>query len=235
MSLYVEFSRSITTTEWSLVTDTAGPDVDTRKGFFVAQVDLSALASTDVYRLRIYEKVLTGSSQKLIFDAHLTGVQASPIYETPPLMLMHGWDMTIVKVSGTDRTITWSVRDRGFIEQVFGQSETVGTTEHSMATDSAGPSAQTADGLYQVFVDGAAVAAADQFQVRIYEKALSSGTQRVVYEAILSQAQLGPLVFPAIELLHGWDGTIDKLTGTDRVFEWSIRRQVVESVYSVSG
>jgi hypothetical protein len=241
MSQYVEFgSVTIGATETSLTTNTAGPDVDTTKGWFSAQIDVSALASTDVYRFRVYEKVLTGSSQKLVWDARLTGVQATPIFESPSFMLVHGWDMTIVKVSGTDRSLSWSVRNRGTTEQAFGQSETVTTTEHSMPADAAGPTTQTADGVYQVFVDGAALALADQFQVRIYEKAMSTSTQRVVFESILSQAQLGPVAFPVIELLHGWDATIDKLTGTDRAFEWSIRKlsaaaAAAETTYPVTG
>ena len=29
---------------------------------------------------------------------------------TPALVLMHGWDMTILKLAGTDRSIEWSIR-----------------------------------------------------------------------------------------------------------------------------
>lgn len=240
MSLYVEGSETVSTTEWSLSTDSAGPDADTTPGWFQLLLDVNALASTDVYRLRIYEKVLSSSTQKVIYDAYLTGVQASPIYETRPLMLMHGWDMTLVKVSGTDRAIEWSIRKLSVIEQAFSGSETVSTTEHSMTTDTSGPDAETSDGVFQIFIDGPAVAAADQFRVRVYEKANSAGTQRVVFEKILSQAPTGPLVLPSIELLNGWDGTIDKLTGTDRAFDWSIRKlsaaaAAAETTYPVIG
>jgi hypothetical protein len=29
---------------------------------------------------------------------------------SPTLIVMHGWDATLDKISGTDRAITWSIR-----------------------------------------------------------------------------------------------------------------------------
>jgi uncharacterized protein YhhL (DUF1145 family) len=29
---------------------------------------------------------------------------------SPALVLMHGWDMSLLKTAGTDRAITWSIR-----------------------------------------------------------------------------------------------------------------------------
>lgn len=107
-------------------------------------------------------------------------------------------------------------------------SATIGTTEHSLATNTSygTDDAQTDDGVVQVFLDLNALAAGDQFQFRIYEKVQnSSGTQRVVYEAILTGAQAQPVfASPALTLMHGWDATLDKLAGTDRAIPWSIRR-----------
>ena len=106
-------SETVSGTEWSLTTDTAGPDATVDTGIFQAFIDLSALAAGDVYEFRCYEKVISGGTQRLVFTAAFAGVQAMPIWTCPTLVLMHGWDMTLIKISGTDRSITWSIRKVG--------------------------------------------------------------------------------------------------------------------------
>lgn len=103
-------TQSVTNTEHSMTTDTTGPDVDTTDGIYQAFIDVSAIAAADLFRVRIYEKAQSSDTQRVVYDAYIGGPQATPNYATPALMLMHGWDMTIIKVSGTDRTITWSIR-----------------------------------------------------------------------------------------------------------------------------
>ena len=109
------------------------------------------------------------------------------------------------------------------VTQVYSGTEAVSTTEHSCTTDTAGPDADTTAGVYQVFLDVSDMVAGDQLQVRVYEKVRSGDTQRVVYEAILSDVQAHPVwVSPALMLMHGWDVTLDALAGTITVL-WSIR------------
>ena len=110
------------------------------------------------------------------------------------------------------------------ITELYNGIETVSTTEWSMTTDTAGPDADTTDGVFQLFVEVAALASTDEFRIRIYEKVRSAGTQRVVYDATLVGAQPGPFVSPSLILMHGWDMTIIKVAGTDRSIEWSIRQ-----------
>lgn len=104
-------------------------------------------------------------------------------------------------------------------------TEAVGTTEHSLATDTSYDSgdAQTTDGFLSVVLDLNDMIAGDQLQIRIYEKVTSSGTQRIAYQAILTGAQSQPLWYsPAIPVMHGWDVTLDALAGTITV-DWSLR------------
>lgn len=103
-------TETVTTTEWSMTTDTAGPDADTTDGVFQAFLELNALAAGDVFEFRIYEKVLSSSTQRLIFESRFANVQGAPVWASPSLILMHGWDMTLKKISGTDRAINWSIR-----------------------------------------------------------------------------------------------------------------------------
>lgn len=106
----------------------------------------------------------------------------------------------------------------------FEGSETVGTTEHSLTTDTAGPDATTTDGIFQAFIDLNALAAGDEFIFKVYETvATSGGTQRLVYSATFLGAQPTPVwVSPTLILGVGWDMTLDKVTGTDRAIVWRI-------------
>lgn len=110
------------------------------------------------------------------------------------------------------------------ITEAFSGTEAVGTTEHSMTTDTAGPDVETSDGVFQIFLDVSDMIAGDRLQIRIYEKVLSSSTQRIVYEAVLEGAQPQPIwVSPSLVLMHGWDATLDALAGTITC-DWSIRK-----------
>lgn len=110
------------------------------------------------------------------------------------------------------------------ITEAFSGTEAVGTTEHSMTTDTAGPDVETSDGVFQIFLDVSDMIAGDRLQIRIYEKVLSTSTQRIVYEAVLEGAQPQPIwVSPSLVLMHGWDATLDALAGTITC-DWSIRK-----------
>lgn len=100
-------TETISTTEWSLTTDTAGPDAETSDGTFCVVLDTSAIAAGDVFELRFYEKARSGDTQRLMWSATL-GV--GPGHVSPWMPGMHGWDFTLVKISGTDRAILWSIR-----------------------------------------------------------------------------------------------------------------------------
>lgn len=103
-------TETVSTTEWSMTTDTSGPDAETSDGVFQAFIDLNALAAGDLFEFRVYEKCQSGSTQRLVMTATFSGVQSQPLYPTPALTLLHGWDMTLKKISGTDRAIDWSIR-----------------------------------------------------------------------------------------------------------------------------
>jgi len=103
-------TEAVSSTEWSLTTDTAGPDVDTTDGVFQCFIDISAMLAGDQFQLRVYEKARGADTQRVVYEAILTGAPSMPILVTPSLVLMNGWDFTLKKLAGTDRTITWSIR-----------------------------------------------------------------------------------------------------------------------------
>lgn len=102
-------TEAVSTTEWSLTTDTSGPDADTTDGVFQVFVDVSDMIAGDQLQIRIYEKVRSGDTQRIVYQAYLTGAQSEPIWVSPSLLLMHGWDVTLDALAGTI-TCNWSIR-----------------------------------------------------------------------------------------------------------------------------
>jgi hypothetical protein len=110
------------------------------------------------------------------------------------------------------------------ISEAFTGTEAVGATEWSMTTDTAGPDAETSDGVFQVFLDVNDMVAGDILQIRLYETVYAAQTQRCCNEWILTGVQACPMwVSDAFTLLHGWDFTLDALAGTITCL-WSIRK-----------
>lgn len=103
-------------------------------------------------------------------------------------------------------------------------TEAVSTTEHSCINDTSTIATDTTDGIYQLVLDLSDMVAADILQIRCYEKARSTDTQRVLQEWIVSGVQSNPnWISPAVTLGEGWDFTLDALAGTITV-NWSIRQ-----------
>lgn len=109
-------------------------------------------------------------------------------------------------------------------EAYTGNAVTVGVTELSMVTGTTTLATDTNDGIYQIFIDFANMAAGDEYEIKVKERVLAASTQRVIWTASVAGAQPGIFVSPTLILLHGWDATLDKLTGTDRAITWSIRK-----------
>ena len=109
---YAAGSETVSTTEHSLTTDTAGPDTQTDDGVYQCFLDLNALALGDSFEFRVYEKVQSSDTQRVVLLQSWSNAQGTDgaIWVSPSLVLIHGWDMTLIKTAGTDRAITWSIR-----------------------------------------------------------------------------------------------------------------------------
>lgn len=101
---------------------------------------------------------------------------------------------------------------------------TVSTSEISFVSGTTTLQNNTTAGVYQLLVDAANMAKGDEFLIKVKEKVKSAGTQRVVFQATLSDAQTEIFTMPPMMFLHGWDMTIIKVAGTDRAFDGSVRK-----------
>lgn len=115
------------------------------------------------------------------------------------------------------------------LEYAAGTAVTVTNTETSLSVDGGTttgvPRADTNAGSYMLFLDGVAnMVKGDEYRVRIYERARTGGTTRLVFSASISDAQSEMFVTPPLMLGLGWDITLTRISATSRAFDWSVRR-----------
>lgn len=90
------------------------------------------------------------------------------------------------------------------------------TTEHDLAT-------VTDAGIYVLAVDVNALVNGETVRLRIYGKARSSDTERLIYDATFSHAQSSPLKESvAIVSPHHMRATLRQDGGTGRAYPWAI-------------
>ena len=107
--LYVDTGTSISTTEYSLTNDSTVIATQTTDAMIQAFIDFANMVAGDQYEVKVLEKVYGAGSQRTIYHAVLTGTQPGPLV-TPGLIVMHGWDVTVKRLAGSDRSISWSIR-----------------------------------------------------------------------------------------------------------------------------
>lgn len=104
-------TESITSTEWSLTGDDNTLDAITTDGVYQLWLDVSDMITGDELQIRIYEKVQAADTQRVVYQSNLFGPQSPPIWVSPTLILIHGWDMSLDQIAGTSGiTVTWSIR-----------------------------------------------------------------------------------------------------------------------------
>jgi hypothetical protein len=103
-------TTAVGATEWSCTTNTSGPDTDTTATTVQVFLDVSDMIAGDQLQIRIYEECRSGDTQRLVYESILTGAQSSPMWVSPALILMWGWDVTLKTLAGTSITVLWSIR-----------------------------------------------------------------------------------------------------------------------------
>ena len=108
-----------------------------------------------------------------------------------------------------------------------GNNVSITATETSLAVNGGSTSLQTitSKGVYSVWIDGVAnLVKGDEYRWRVYEKASTGATKRMVFNGTISDAQAEPVVIPHLMLGLGWDVTLQRISATSRAFHWSVRR-----------
>lgn len=103
-------TATISTTEYSLPNNSTTLTPITADGVYQVFIDFFNMASGDEYLIKVYEKVTSGGTQRVIFTASLLGIQSPPVWVAPSMIFLHGWDVTVTRIAGTNRSISWSIR-----------------------------------------------------------------------------------------------------------------------------
>jgi hypothetical protein len=102
-------AKDVSATEWSLTNNSSSVGSVTTDGVYQFFIDLSDMVSGDILEIRVYEKARSGDTQRLIYNTSFTGTMVDPLWASPSLILMHGWDATVNATVGTIN-VTWSIR-----------------------------------------------------------------------------------------------------------------------------
>ena len=105
-----EASATISTSEFSLPGNTSVgvPTVQTDTCQMQPFVYVAAMAAGDEFLVQLYEKVTSGGAQIVLDSWRLVFPQDRIVL--PAVILHNGWDLTIKKIAGTDRSVQWSLR-----------------------------------------------------------------------------------------------------------------------------
>ena len=101
-------TASISTTEFSCPNNSTTLTPVTVDGVYQVFLDTSDMVEGDQLQIRIYEKCRSADTQRIIYEAVLTGAMAET-WVSPSLILLHGWDVTLDALAGTI-TVNWSIR-----------------------------------------------------------------------------------------------------------------------------
>jgi hypothetical protein len=73
-------------------------------------IDLNPMVAGDIMAIRYYEKTLTGSTERLVWEQVVGHAQAEPVFKSIPCTCVHAGSFRIEQTDGTGRTFDWSVR-----------------------------------------------------------------------------------------------------------------------------
>lgn len=108
----VHGSATISTSEYYLFSASTSLTSQTTSAKISGWIDFVNMTAAETYDVKVYEKVNAGTA-KLAFTNRLIGVQ-SELYWVPEFWAVEGYEISVTKVAGTDRSILWSLnRDVG--------------------------------------------------------------------------------------------------------------------------
>ena len=103
-------SPTIGSTEYFCASASTTASYQTTDGVYQLQVDLAAVAKGDVFVIRAYEKVVSSGTTRKVEEWRVANAQGSPVWVSPTLIFLHGWEFSLQKAAGTDRSLPFSIR-----------------------------------------------------------------------------------------------------------------------------
>lgn len=106
-----EQNLTVSTTELSLITGTSTLTPQTTEGTLQVLIDgiAAGVLKGERFRVKVYEKVRAADTMRLIYSDDIYNVP-SGTWVSVPFIVAKGWQVTMTKIAGTDRTFPTSVR-----------------------------------------------------------------------------------------------------------------------------
>lgn len=102
---FTENSATVSTTEINVFTGNTTLTVQTTDQIQQLLIDFNAMTTGDVFQVRAYESF--NSTIRRVDRWTFRGAQSDPGFIVPSMLLGIGYYITIVRLSGSDRTIRW--------------------------------------------------------------------------------------------------------------------------------
>jgi hypothetical protein len=103
----VDDAATIGATEYYLASDSTTKTSQTEDCMLQVTIDVSVLDTGDSYEWKLYEKINT--VEQVFASGVVSGAQPHPIV-IPALTVGNGWEVSMKKLTGTDRSIGWTLR-----------------------------------------------------------------------------------------------------------------------------
>lgn len=102
-------SATISTTEYFLASDGTSATYQTTVCDLEVFLDLSAMQAADTYVLKLYEKVNAGTA-RVYSTTTYNNVQSPAHVRIDAGLVGEGWEVSLTRTAGVDRSIAWSLR-----------------------------------------------------------------------------------------------------------------------------
>lgn len=103
-------SATIGATEFFLASNSITKVDQTTDAAIQVWLDFINLTNGDEYRVRVYERISSAGTTRIAEEWVIAHAQSTPMWPSPVLLFMHGWEFSVTKLAGTDRSILWSIR-----------------------------------------------------------------------------------------------------------------------------
>lgn len=191
-------------------------------GGYQVVIDTTTLVANERLEVRILGKARSSDTARIMkrfVVGPAPGGWVEPLVNSMLFYTPHYFQVDVLQTNGSSRTPPWAVYDTGADPTLVTSGSQTATlnTEHVLTT-------QTGAGAFVLMVDAAAMVGGDELELRVYGKARSADTERVMFKNTFGPIALDePLIFsPGFLSPHHCKVTLKQIAGTGRAFPWAL-------------
>lgn len=101
-------SPTVGTTPYGVMSQSTSITYQTTDAIVQLFIDINAIAAGDEFKVKGLEKI-DGTNARTFYEANIAP-QTNKGWVSPMFIMTNGWEFTIEKVTGTDRSLPFSIR-----------------------------------------------------------------------------------------------------------------------------